>query len=110
LDKNQVCALCESTLARESEYSYNNGGYSAFFFTQFPLMPTEAGHGLIAGWFKSKAKGIITKSGLNFYQELRNDRVFIRAYIAGASGRQESLRSRNGITGYHLLEEISAWE
>ena len=80
-----------------------------FFNSSFPLLPTELGHRYIGRWTSSKTGNVFKKCGIYFdTRNMGNGRFLINIRL-GLGGRSGPPIPRNGVTMYHILEELEAW-
>lgn len=121
-DTNETCSLYDSSLPRfEMQRTHLQGSprnsndedsnnITVVFPIQRALKNTPAGDQLVARWFQGWPEGIQNFGGLSFGITLCKGCFHVDSKVFGATGVQsESLRTRNGVSPFHILEGLAGW-
>jgi hypothetical protein len=110
LDTNQTCTLYHSNLPRfEMQRSYANSD-EVRFPVQRALSNTDAGDQLVAEWFHGWPEGIRNFGGLTFCVKLTKEKIHVESIVFGAPGQSDHLKSRNGVSPFHIIEGLAGWQ
>eukprot|EP00539_Tryblionella_compressa_P020235 CAMPEP_0178858092 /NCGR_PEP_ID=MMETSP0747-20121128/479_1 /TAXON_ID=913974 /ORGANISM="Nitzschia punctata, Strain CCMP561" /LENGTH=253 /DNA_ID=CAMNT_0020524363 /DNA_START=178 /DNA_END=939 /DNA_ORIENTATION=- len=110
LDTNQTCTLYHSNLPRFEMQRTHAKQDQVSFPVQRALSNTEAGDRLVAQWYHGWQPGIQNFGGLTFSITLKKNTIEIDSIVFGAPGQSDHLRERNGVSAFHILEEVSGWK
>ena len=108
MDTNQMCAIYNSSSSllhldgrTPRDLHYNE----TLFHPSFPLLPTKLGHRYIGRLTNSKTGNVFKRCGIYFYTSYMGYEEF-RINIGV---KLSCPMKHNGVTMYHVLEELEAW-
>ena len=109
LDTHQICAIYDSSSSQlhlDGMPPRNLGYYETNpFHPSFPLLPTRLGHRYIGRLTNSKTGNVFKRCGMRFYARYMGYETFRINIGVGLPCPMK----RNGVTMYHILEELEAW-
>jgi hypothetical protein len=109
LDTNQTCTLYHGNLPRFEMQHSNANSDEVRFPVQRALSNTEVGDQFVAEWFHGWPEGIRNFGGLTFSVKITKEKIHVESIIFGAPGQSDHLKSRNGVSAFHIMEGLSGW-
>jgi hypothetical protein len=110
LDTNQTCTLYHSNLPRFEMQRTHAKSDQINFPVQVALKNTEAGDKLVTQWFHGWPEGIQNFGGLTFSITLKKDIIHIQSLVFGAPGQSDHLKTRHGVSPFHIIEGLAGWQ